>query len=721
MSTSLLDKLRSRYLETIRSVKSRWKVLVVDERAHELLTSVLTTYDILEEGVQQVDLITTKRTAQPRLACVYVLAPTTANVEAIMGDYSPALLQPKPSSRRSKDAAPPEQAPPKYAEAHVYFLDGISDPLVHRLTSALPANYLLALTELYLNFTARESRVFTIPSTNSFQTLFGPPQQGIREAVAAWQQELAWISRGIINVLASLGEYPLVRFYEPPPAYHAPLGPAQAFGQHLSRCLAIRVQNDLDFFARSNRDFPPVEDPPRPRGVLMITDRSMDLFAPFLHEFTYQAMCNDVLDIMEGKQYRYSFRNAAGVLEDKQATLSEDDKVWTALRHEHMRDALEKISADFKKYAGDHAEQFDRSGQTSLNDMKDMLASLPQLTEAKDKLSLHLSMAQQCMSTFERRKLAEIAHVEQCCATGLDPDGKATKGLVEEMVPLLDDRSLSTADKVRIIASYILHRDGVGELDRKRLYQHARLTLRDMDAIDNLTRLGANVTKDTGKKRKPLFKQRAPSDAYDISRYQHATALMLEELFQRRLDSATFPLIKDSPGNPAESISSSRASVSSTSGSLRSSKPQWVAKKPVNEPRQRVIVFCAGGLTYGEVRAAYTMSGAFNKEIYIGSTDIYRSEDLIQQLSRLGRGSYGNEDDVNYDAVRKKLSGKTEYARCELMQGEIDRRFAELVRSAARPESSMTVESSTGAPAATQPAPRQDKRDTLKKKGLFRR
>lgn len=36
----------------------------------------------------------------------------------------------------------------------------------------------------------------------------------------------------------------------------------------------------------------------------MITDRSMDLFAPFLHEFTYQAMCNDVLDIMEGKQYR---------------------------------------------------------------------------------------------------------------------------------------------------------------------------------------------------------------------------------------------------------------------------------------------------------------------------------------------------------------------------------------------------------------------------------
>lgn len=38
--------------------------------------------------------------------------------------------------------------------------------------------------------------------------------------------------------------------------------------------------------------------------MLFITDRSMDLFAPFLHEFTYQAMCNDLLDIEDGTTYR---------------------------------------------------------------------------------------------------------------------------------------------------------------------------------------------------------------------------------------------------------------------------------------------------------------------------------------------------------------------------------------------------------------------------------
>lgn len=30
----------------------------------------------------------------------------------------------------------------------------------------------------------------------------------------------------------------------------------------------------------------------------------MDLFAPFLHEFTYQAMANDVMPIADGTKYQ---------------------------------------------------------------------------------------------------------------------------------------------------------------------------------------------------------------------------------------------------------------------------------------------------------------------------------------------------------------------------------------------------------------------------------
>lgn len=73
-----------------------------------------------------------------------------------------------------------------------------------------------------------------------------------------------------------------------------------------------------------------------------------------------------------------------------------------------------------------------REGAATLNDMKDMLASLPQYQEQREKVrpridhplpqspiltplqfSLHLSMAQECMDIFERDQLPVVAKVEQ--------------------------------------------------------------------------------------------------------------------------------------------------------------------------------------------------------------------------------------------------------------------------------------------------------------------
>jgi hypothetical protein len=55
--------------------------------------------------------------------------------------------------------------------------------------------------------------------------------------------------------------------------------------------------------------------------------------------------------------------------------------------------------------------------------------------------------------------------------------------------------SISSRDKVRIIALYIMHRDGVPEEDQRRLFQHARLSLAEQDAVKNLTRLGVRINR----------------------------------------------------------------------------------------------------------------------------------------------------------------------------------------------------------------------------------
>jgi syntaxin-binding protein 1 len=53
----------------------------------------------------------------------------------------------------------------------------------------------------------------------------------------------------------------------------------------------------------------------------------------------------------------------------------------------------------------------------------------------------------------------------------------------------------SSLDKVRIIALYILFREGVADEDRRRLYQHARLSISEQDTINNLIYLGIRVIK----------------------------------------------------------------------------------------------------------------------------------------------------------------------------------------------------------------------------------
>lgn len=60
----------------------------------------------------------------------------------------------------------------------------------------------------------------------------------------------------IVNVLAALGEYPLIRYYHPPSSLHPILGPGLAAGEPVGKRLAERVQAEIDAYARDNSNFP---------------------------------------------------------------------------------------------------------------------------------------------------------------------------------------------------------------------------------------------------------------------------------------------------------------------------------------------------------------------------------------------------------------------------------------------------------------------------------
>ncbi|ESK97828.1 snare binding protein sec1 [Moniliophthora roreri MCA 2997] len=672
--SSLINIVRSKFLEVIRSVNppGKWKILVVDEHSQKILGSVLKQFDILEENVTQIESISNYRDPQPEFEALYLLMPTSQNVDRIIRDFG--------------------GEGPQYAGAHLFFIEGLSEPLFQRLTASSAEPYLRGLKELFLNFRASEAQTFSLDLPEHFFSIYSPPrsENAYTQARGRLEEDLQFASKLISNVCITLNEFPYIRYYVP--VNHPPLGPltphastrppppqegsgrwrtnlargaeARAFesveSDYVTKLLAFMVQNNLEEHKKSNPDFGAsyslffisqyhvsyimnVQKESRQRATLIITDRSMDMVAPFLHEFTYQAMANDLLPIQDGTKYTYKFQSSLGSYEDKTATLSESDRVWTEVRHMHMREAIDKLMADFNKFLEENAV-FKGDGAANLNDMKEMLANLPQYQEQRENFSLHLSMAQECMGIFEKEKLPLVANVEQNCATGVTAEGKSPKHLVEEMVPLLDSRDVINVNKVRMVALYIQYREGVPDEDRRRLYQHARLSLAEQDAVNALTQFGVRISRTSGDKdMKKKLKQKPADDDYELSRYKPLLKTVIEDHAAGKLDTALFPYVKEAPSATPSAASLRAAPAQPTS--LRSQKPAWhrAARPGANtEQRPRLLVFVAGGMTYSEIREAYQLSNALSKDIYIGSSHTLTPRHFVDDLKVLTLAGVGS-------------------------------------------------------------------------------
>lgn len=430
-----------------------------------------------------------------------------------------------------------------------------------------------------------------------------------------------------------LGEYPTIRYYDPTNATHE--------AKVLCKFLAGLVQKEIDKYATFHNDFPPASS--RPRAVLYILDRSLDLFAPVLHEFTYQAMVHDLLPIKDGDQtsYKVTINEGRTDQEQKDVVFGEKDKIWTANRHKHMKDTIERLMGDFQRFLDDNPHYNNPTAgndANSLNVIRDMMIGLPQFQETKEAYSLHLTMAQESMNAFQRRKLADLATLEQSLATGLDEEYKKPKNLADQLVRMLDESSVGLPDRLRLIILYLLYRDGLLTSDTSMLLAHASLPSKDFDILENLSLLGANVSrglKDSRPQPQPLFarKQAPPNlqDDYSLSRFEPVLKQLLKAHTAGSLDEDIFPYTK-----PQLEASDANGLDTATRTSLRSAKPTWAKTRAnMNEPKQRVMVFMAGGATYSESRACAETTMETSKDIYLLTSHMLTPSLFIRQVSDL--------------------------------------------------------------------------------------
>ena len=176
------DTLTTEVLRRVKAV-SDWNVLVVDRFATRVISACARLSDLHDEGVVLVEDVLKSRQPFRKCDAIYLVQPTTENVDAILCDFTGS---------------------PTYRAAHVFFVDACPDALFQRLAAKALRPFIKTAMELDMNVVPAESRVFSLDDPDGFHSAHSGERNraGHSAAVAAHLASLCTV----------LGVRPRVRY-----------------------------------------------------------------------------------------------------------------------------------------------------------------------------------------------------------------------------------------------------------------------------------------------------------------------------------------------------------------------------------------------------------------------------------------------------------------------------------------------------------------------------
>lgn len=187
----------------------------------------------------------------------------------------------------------------------------MSDGLFAKIKKFNPLfQHVRTCTELNIDFVAVESQVFDLSRPDSINVIHSA------STPSHLHLEIKEMSKQLCSVLGTIGQHPTIRYFHP----------LSASGRRVSDPatgkLAFQVAADLTDLTHDEKF------PRSPNGSsLLILDRSIDVFAPLLHESSYQSMISDLLGFQDGNKVEWNGEGSNnGVI-----LLDETDPVWVSL------------------------------------------------------------------------------------------------------------------------------------------------------------------------------------------------------------------------------------------------------------------------------------------------------------------------------------------------------------------------------------------------------
>eukprot|EP00929_Paragymnodinium_shiwhaense_P013067 TRINITY_DN120924_c0_g1_i1.p1 TRINITY_DN120924_c0_g1~~TRINITY_DN120924_c0_g1_i1.p1 ORF type:complete len:636 (+),score=131.94 TRINITY_DN120924_c0_g1_i1:174-2081(+) len=588
--------------------------MVVDEPTLKILNSFLRMGDLHAEGVVSMELLSRYRQPLPDLDALYMLSASESSVDYLVGDF-------KPDAKKVQ-----------HREVHLAFTQNLSRELMDRLASTTQlAPRVKSMMEVPLSFVVVQGRGFHFDMPRALTELFPQP----RDATLASD-----IARRLADVCRALqGALPRIR--------HA--------GSDLCKGIAKEVQESLLFGGqRGSKEG-------QASMELLIVDRSVDMAATLVHEYSYEAAIYDMLDggMLDSDKHVVKL---GGSKEDM--LLSDADKLLEELRPLHIVLATEHVNQQVS-----HVKQ--GAEGTSARDMSaiDMLESLrkvPEQQELYQKLNLHLGLLNGLRLAHAQEKILDlVGGLEQDLACGIDETGKDTKpdGLKKQLRLAFESSSISDESRLRLLLLYYACITNVHEKVREQLIESSRLEPDDQAVIMAMVRtelmevpisqrhkqgsgMVHRVTKDQAARFKRNARQVKEGRSF-LSRFEPRIKDIFERMASETLSEGDYPALDNI--DPAASVAAGglRGAAGHHAAPIAPTvQDTWLfggwpgadgaagqkaSGGGTEEVTRRLVIFVLGGMTYSELRAAQEVSRSLpGTEVLLGGTSILTPKRLIQ-------------------------------------------------------------------------------------------
>ncbi|XP_040872985.1 SNARE-interacting protein KEULE isoform X3 [Glycine max] len=626
--------------------KSTLKVLIMDKLTVKIMSHLCKMTDINGEGVSLGEDLYKQRQPLPTWDAIYFIQPTRENVIMFLSDMSGRT--------------------PLYRKAFVFFSSAISKELVMDIKKDMEVlTRLGALREMNLEYFPIDSQGFITNNERALEELFGDEENNHKGVTC-----LNVMAKRIATVFASLREFPSVRFRA---AKSLDATTMTTFQDLIPTKLAAGIWDCLVKYKKSIPNFPQTET-----CELLILDRSIDQIAPVIHEWTYDAMCHDLLN-MEGNKYVHEVPGkSGGPAERKEVLLEDHDPVWLELRHAHIADASERLHEKMTNFISKNKaaqiQHGSNSSEMSTRDIQTIVQALPQYSEQIDKLSLHVEIAGKINRIIRESGLRELGQLEQDLVFG-----DATTKDVIKFFTMKEDITHENKLRLLMILASVYPEKFEGEKGQN-LMRLAKLTEEDMNIVPNFRMLGGQpVTKksltaafglkfDIHKKKHAARKERpGEEEKWQLSRFYPIIEEslydvlvcdewmfiqeLLEKLMKNELSKEDYPCLNDP--SPSYQGSPFSGPVNQNPHSMRSRRtPTWArpqgsedgyssdsvlrhASSDFRRMGQRIFLFIVGGATRSELRVCHKLTEKLKREIILGSSSIDDPSQFITKLKTI--------------------------------------------------------------------------------------